>query len=456
MSVRRKMLPKKVRPKGLYLYCKKHDRWYQNDNEVKCNCALKYKAKLHITGTKRGCRVHYINADSVEVAIQLFQQFKLEMKANDFQRVDFRPKVNKPIFVIDCIDDFMNYKRGKDVPAHEKIELSSKHLRNLELCCEYLIYALSDNNIDVKVFKFESFNSTIVGYISQYIAKIVNANKTYNNYMATMQSFAKYIYEKYYTELENPFKKIKKFKRKKDVKTISKTEFMKLIYVVNQKNGWGTIKNKKGLKRKYFYRDWLIDAFFLGLFAGGRNEETVKMKWSDIKINEEGQMSMIEIIDYKITRLEKNSGIENIPVTKIVEITPEFENMLREMGYEEKKDSNEYILAPNAEMSRKTMQSFVSYAFTHFYSLLNLPTKKNFKHLRKTYVTNCYVQTEDVREFLIKTGHAKLDTPLNHYIDMRVVMEVRRKKLYELRKSNEQNDQNNNDSSLDNTIVPPE
>jgi integrase len=439
MNSKRKMLPKKVAPKGLYLYCKKHDRWYKNDNVVKCNCALKYKAKLHISGTKRSCRTHTYSAQDVEVAIQLFQQFKLEMKNNDFQKVEIKQKIMKPIFILDCVEDFMRHKRDENVPDHEKALIRKTTIRNLELCCEYMIFALSDNNVDVKVFKFESINSIIVGYITTFIANKINANKTYNNYVANVQSFAKYIYEKYYPQLENPFKNLRKFKKNKDVRAISKAEFMKVIDATKAENGIGYKKRGTTDIKVNFYRPWLIDAFYLGLFAGGRNEEIVEMKWSDIKINEEGQMSLIELTDYKITRLKKDGGIENIPYTKIVEITPEFEGMLREMGYEEKKDSKEYILAPKEIVSRKTVQFHMSSAFTHFFNSLDLPDKKTFKHLRKTYTTNCYIQTDDTKAFLIKSGHANLETPLNHYIDMRMVMEARREKLYEMRKNDNDN-----------------
>jgi integrase len=433
MNERKKMLPKKDAPKGLYLYCKKHDRWYKNDNVVKCNCALKYKAKLHISGTKRNSRTHTYSANDTEVAIQIFQQFKLKMKNNDFQKVEIKQKINKPILILDCIDDFMRHKRDENVPDHAKADIKKATIRNLEMCCEYVTFALSDNGIDVKVFKFESFSSVTVGHITTFIKEKIKANKTYNNYVSNVQSFAKYIYEKYYPQLENPFKNLKKFKKRKDVRAITKVEFMKVIDVTTLENGTSYEKKGSLVKKVNFFRPWLIDAFYLGLFAGGRNEETVEMKWSDIKINEEGQMSLIEIIDYKITRLEKNSGIENIPYTKTVEMTPEFENMLREMGYEENKNSNRYIIAPEENVSRKTVQNNMSKAFTHFYNLLDLPVKKTFKHLRKTYMTNCYIQTDDTKEFLIKTGHANLETPLSHYVDMRMVMEARRKKLYDLK-----------------------
>ena len=80
----------------------------------------------------------------------------------------------------------------------------------------------------------------------------------------------------------------------------------------------------------------------------------------------------------------------------------------------------------------------MSQAFTHYYNQLNFQIKKTFKHLRKTYITDCYIQTPDVRDFLTKTGHANIDTPLNHYVDMRMVMEARRKKLYEQKKKEDE------------------
>lgn len=450
MKERRKMLPKKIAPKGLYLFCKKHDRWYKNDNVVKCNCKLKYKAKVHVSGTKNKSKIHNIHADDVEVAIQLFQQFKLEMKQNNFQRVNLKVKIVKPVFILDCIDDFISYKNGKNVPEHEKVTLTKETLRNLELCCEYITYALSDNNIDVKTFRFEDINPMIVGYISKFIREKVKANKTYNNYMFSIKEFAKYIHEKYYLDLVNPFKTVKTFKVKKDPRAISKSEFLRVINLANYENGWKLEKKKGRMIKTNVYRPWTIDAFYIGLFAGGRNEETVMMKWSDIKLNEEGEMSLIEIVDFKRTRLEKDGGIENIPYIKTVEFTPEFEDFLRELGYDKKKDSNEFILCPYENISRGHVMTLMSEAFTHYYSLLQSPIKKTFKHLRKTYMTKSYIETDDVKDFLIKSGHANVSTSLSHYIDMRMVMEARRKKLYELQNnSNVQATSENGDKKLE-------
>jgi hypothetical protein len=64
----------------------------------------------------------------------------------------------------------------------------------------------------------------------------------------------------------------------------------------------------------------------------------------------------------------------------------------------------------------------MSGAFTHYYSLLKFPIKKTFKHLRKTYMTECFIQTPDEKEFLKKSGHTNITTALNHYVDMGMVM----------------------------------
>lgn len=424
------MLPKKDAPAGLYLFCKKHDKWYKNDNVVKCTseCKLKYKAKLHIPGTKRRSRIKILQAENFDDALLLFQNFKSEMRRNSFQKIEIEQKTIRPITVTDCIRDFIDFKEGKGNFGNKQTVVCKGTLNGYKRSCQYFTYALSDNGIDASILRFSDITPKMAWMFSDYLMEKYSANKAYNNSIMDIRSFAKYIIEKYYHSLQNPFHELIKFNTKGDTRSVTKSEFMKLIDRVNYDNGW---KKKKGkTKRINVYKPWLIDAFYLGLFTGGRNEEVAYMKWSDIKLNEEGEISLIELTDFKISRQKKDGGIENIQHTKTVAMNPEFEDYLRELGYERMKDTNEFILAPHVE-NRNSVKADFSLGFSHYFKQLNLPVMKNFKHLRKTYITNCYIQTPETRDFLIRTGHAKIDTPLKHYIDMKMVMEARRKKLYE-------------------------
>jgi hypothetical protein len=96
--------------------------------------------------------------------------------------------------------------------------------------------------------------------------------------------------------------------------------------------------------------------------------------------------------------------------------------------YAEKKNSSDYIFLPDETFSRKYIADIVSSAFNLLINKLELPIKKEFRNLRKTYVTKCFI--EDPDGFYKKTGHSCKYVAERYYVDMGMVMEERRKILY--------------------------
>lgn len=435
------MLPKKDAPNGLYLYCNKHKDWFKNDSVIKrkCrNCDLKYKAKVHIPreylpGNKSSCRTSTYEAENFEKAVQLFMEFKKELKKKKFQKFDISEKVDKPIFLLECMNEFMAFKRDENVEFHEKKNLPKENIRKAQLYLHYFTYALSNNNVNPERLKFTDINNKIVGMVTEYLLgpERASSNRTFNNAIANIKSFMKYIIDMHYTDFESPFSKVKKLPVGHNNYIISKVEFMKVINLTKSEN-LVKISTKTG-RRKFLYRTWLIDGFYLGLLCGGRTEEPTNMKWSDIKLNTEGKMSFIRIVDFKRTRATNNIGKE-VVIYKDVEMTPELEDVLKDLGYENKKNSHDYILAPNEPISRKTMANIISEAFNFLILQLDLPVVKKFKNLRKTYATKCRIENPET--FYKDMGHTNKNTTLNHYVDMTVVMEQRRKDLYKQKKNN--------------------
>ena len=83
-------LPKKERPKGLYLYCNGCRRHYSNDSLVKCQCnKLVYKAKIHVSGTKQRIKSEILYANNFTDAFILFKNFKEKLTSNSFQKINF-------------------------------------------------------------------------------------------------------------------------------------------------------------------------------------------------------------------------------------------------------------------------------------------------------------------------------------------------------------------------------
>jgi integrase len=206
---------------------------------------------------------------------------------------------------------------------------------------------------------------------------------------------------------------------------------MSVIKLVSPENLDVVTYNKKTKepRKRNLYRPWLIDGFYLALL-GGRNEEVTNIRWNQIKLNNEGQMSFIQVVDFKRTRTLKNKSklLKDDVIKKNIEMTTELEKLLNDLGYNEKKGTDEFILANDEISSRKHMSDILSGAFNHLLSQLNLTENKKFKNLRKTYATDCYLS--DPENFYKRMGHTNKTTTLNHYVDMEYVMEERRKILY--------------------------
>ena len=374
---KRKMLPKKNAPIGLYLYCNTHKRWYKNDSVVKCKCELTYKAKLHVPRTKRKCKCKSFEAYTLEDAIQMFNQFKIEMKKNSYQNISLVTEVKKPIFLTDCQLLFINFKNDIGVEFHNIKNLPRRNIRHAEMVLEYMNEALVEKGINPETFRFEDINEKIVGFVTEYFLGPKDmANKTFNNYIAPIKTFMKYIIKKFYPTMTNPFDEIKKLTVITEKLVVKKDEFLKVISLVRPENlvVEKINKNTQKLKRRHLYRPWLIDGFYLAML-GGRNEEVSNLRWSDIKLNNNGQISFIQVVDLKRTRNNKHkSKLEKDElIKKNIEMTPEFEDILMDLGYEEKKNSNEFILANYELISRKEISNILSAAFNFLLKKLNLP-----------------------------------------------------------------------------------
>jgi len=71
--------------------------------------------------------------------------------------------------------------------------------------------------------------------------------------------------------------------------TISIKDFERLLSVITEDNGEQVLSTGE---KKYHYHNWLRDAFELALLSGGRRDEIMLMKFSDI-IEQDGKLICI-------------------------------------------------------------------------------------------------------------------------------------------------------------------
>lgn len=118
-------------------------------------------------------------------------------------------------------------------------------------------------------------------------------------------------------------------------KAIVESKFSRLLTLVKPENG---IQMKILCSRKYMnktnhYKPWLKQAFLLGLYNGGRSEDIVELKWSDILLQEDGKFDIIETIDHKINNTNSNRISAEDQFIKHFAITKSLVELLIDMSY---------------------------------------------------------------------------------------------------------------------------
>jgi integrase len=412
-------LQKKVRPKGLFLYCNGCNTNYSDDRKVKCKCGqLTYKAIVHIAGTKRGVRTKVLKASDLNEAIVEFLEFKRQLSNNSFQRVEIKKQANTPTLLVECFAYYMGFLNNVGVPKHKQKERDPHYIRKVDHAFEMYLSALSLNDIDRRILKFTEVTEEMVGFIHDYFLEELNySNKTYNNNMGFLRAFTSHVIEKFRLDYQNPFLGVPDRLVTPKVTAVRENEFIKLLEMVTPENGvhLQTKKNRTNPLKTNLYRPWMKNAFKVGLFTGGRSEDIVQLKWTDIILAEDGTFDTLRTIDHKIDKANSNITSTDDRMYKYFAITKELGDLLLEMGYNQYKGTEKYIIATEDQLSRAGVSDLVSRAFSHYYKQLNTGKEVSFRNLRKTFMTSA------LREFGVAstalTNHKTVSMTNKHYYD---------------------------------------
>ena len=433
---RRKHLPNK-RHKGLFVYwhvCKKHFTWTrrfkmvdgkQVKEEPECGktkkgystckefAIHKYKSRLHIPGTsgKRAVKTHDSNSydDAVSEAIEFEKQLK------GAREIAINPEISpKRHYLIDAQVLYLDFLENIGVPEHKKKSRSKKYVDEIEKSISDFNISLKNNNINQKIILIDKITDQHVGYFHSFLLnERYHANRTYNKKMTYLKTFFDWAIVRFSLKMSNPFLGFQRRPESTDNKTISKSEFKKLLEIISPTNGYVMV----GKSKKNRYRDYLKDAFELGLHTGGRREEIVELKWNMVKeVNNEP--SYIIISNFKVER-QKGEGFADNVAPKVIPVTQSLFKLLLRLGYNEFKGSHEYILAPDRKSKPKSMMEAISKGFSHYYDLLGTERELQFKNLRKTYLT--YLVSALGGDAKKISSHSTDEVLEKHYIDKTIV-----------------------------------
>ena len=162
-------------------------------------------------------------------------------------------------------------------------------------------------------------------------------------------------------------------------------------------------------RRDNMYEPWLTNAFKLFLYLGGRREEILNLKWSDIIEGPNGIL-FFRLRNYKVERMLKREV-----ANKFVPISSDLLELLIEMGYDKLKGKEMKLIDPEEKYTINTLMEKVSKAFTHFREKAGIETYYTLKHLRKTYLTWLHhALGEDSNKV---SSHTSMNVLEKHYIN---------------------------------------
>lgn len=352
-----------------------------------------------------------LSARELRIIIEkaLFGKKEEVMKLETIKREVNKQNNGKTMLLVECQTIFYNFMKNIGIPKHKQRIRTKDYIENNERYLNRFIEFLNNKGYKVESLKINQITDEIVGQYYEHVQSISDNPSTFNHHFRTLKSFYNYFIDERDYIIKNPFKQITLRYERKDKQTITRQEFDELLTFVTSENSFIEYPNE----RKNMYRSWLIHAYKFALYTGRRREELVMIKWSDIKVEKNGEPVYIASFDYKANRL---SNYDNSKKEKIVfiPISDDLRELLIEMGLELYKDTERFVIAPEETISRKAVIDLLSKSFSFFYKKLGTGRDVSFKHLRKTYLTRMEILTGNA---IAISGHSSNAVLMDHYID---------------------------------------
>lgn len=419
------VIPQSKKFKGLFVACGKC-RSNVSDTCKELNKSIHkcphpdrhyFKAVVSVAGTTNERKTKNLKTRDYDEAVKETIDFSREVKENrkgghkknDIKEIIRTKEQGKPNLLVHSMARYIGWLNNEEVPAHLKKERSKEHIKDVERAFKLFVICLRERGYNLESFTMDEINDNIVGLIFSHLEIKEQSNRTFNKVFSFLTSWFKWYSDEYNQPMRNWFEKVKRKKLNPKPQSITKNEFDALLKQITPENG---VRYYDGVKvKRTFYRDWLKDAFLIALLTGRRREEISNLTWNLVDMKQ----GIITIEDFKVNRIQKRVSNDEKKLIYIP-ITQELEDLLHQLGYEEKKDTNQYLLANEVKISRKkVMGDILSRGFSHYYNQLKTGRKLTFKSLRKTYITSLQIQMGANTKMI--TGHSDNGVIEGNYID---------------------------------------
>ncbi len=364
-----------------------------------------YKAVLTVpnSGGKRTTR--NLISRNYEDAIAELLAFRSEVSGKKPEA--FFETKSKPKILIYTIALYLDFLSDVNVPEHKKKHNSKTHIAQQSSMFKLFIKFLKSKFIEIKNFEITQIDEFIVGDYYKFLSKYSKSNYTFNHAMKSMRALFDFLINKKFIT-SNPFKDVNLKSEKSTNITVSPQDFYELLQVINPQNAIDLV----GKTKRNMFKPWLRDIFKLKAYTGRRNEEVALMKWNWIFSDGQNPIYMkcpnIKVNKQKNNEQELDKEYNYIPIAK------ELKEVLFNLGFEEKIDSDEFIIAPKST-NRKTIEDQTSKAFSFFFKKLNRSYNLEYNYLRKTYITQ--LEIFGMQNISLVNEHGNKMITNKHYIN---------------------------------------
>ena len=376
--MRKITLPKKPH-KGLRIFCK-----VCRINTTKCKHfdSLVYRAIIKVPGSGGCVRTKMLVATNYNEAVKEIIDYRKELEYNNFETVEIKPDDGNDYNVIGAIVKYNQYLSGESDYAHLKKNISDEYRDELIRYCKAFAKNLKTTR-NIERMRIKDVSKKDVSNFYSYAKTIYHPN-TFNKCLNGLKGFFNYLIKIEDLKIKNPFELfVPEQLPDKNIQTLSKDEFEAVLNAIDTYDKTMTYQNDKGESiKKTMYFPWLKEGFKLCLLVGCRREEIVDLKWSDIFVAESG-VKFFLLENLKVNRIKKGKKAK----MKHIPINADLEQLLVELGINEKKNSSDYILFPKRDCTTKTIMDRLSRSFTHYKNGAGITKDISQKNLRKTYIT---------------------------------------------------------------------
>ncbi len=370
------------------------------------------------TGVRRTINLLTRSVKNAQIEAAIFQKKIKDACENNSEAMPLiptGPTVRDSILLTEALAKRVAFLRGENVPDHEKRIRSEKWCRQVEKIYLQFISCLGKDH-NVKELTADQVDKYMVGKFHSHILSQGYEPRTYNMMMTAMKSLYLYLNQEGWAKT-NPFANVPVRPERRNITVFNKEEYDAMLDITrDEESGF----RKVGKETKQYFRKWVNPAIKFGLMGGRRIEEILQAKDTDIRFDENGEMTAIEVTDFKVSR--QFGRLEDNPKKVLVPVTRELRDFLHENGITPSTIRSRYIIGDDETMSRETMKKFLSRSFSHYWSLLpySKHKKASFKTLRKTYYS-ALAAAIGISNASVISQHSGARVLQDHYVSKEII-----------------------------------